>query len=548
MQTLTRRLAKRLLILAGAILVCILVLYLAMTQMFDEGELGVLAVLGGLILGVALALCRNGIEVLMRRHMLSGAWGRIRPGGARVVALTGQLAARDTPLTLPFVKGPQLSVAYEVRETPPTKHDQRFRNATGPARSYLHMGGMLAADTLLKLDSIDLPLLGPLMADNFPQTKTPAANLAEPILAHAASPGVAMQEHPSAIDALSLIDIIGTQGHGSFRFEWAKASLADVLGAAISGTTPCDLEIRSIPAGAEVSVVGLYDPAAGGLLPNPNSGLIEVFPGDAREARSEMLQSAGRKFGMGLFLILFALSITLVLPHLLQTSDEERVVRLDKIESISLAELSDALARGLVPSSEQLDELYDRILFDYLRLETDDLLTLLVEQGADPNRMRPDGTLPLIRAAMAADGERVGYLIDAGANPNVRGGPGSLTALEWVADLGQFFVAASLLEREVGLSGEIPDPTRLEWLPDDGGAPLDALADAYAAGQVTPPWLDTNGEMIHFTGGVSDGSVASLRLSDGDETRVHTLRLETGGWRLIRVTVLEEPVWGFDLP
>lgn len=549
MQSLTRRLVIRLLTFAGLILASIVGFYFAITQRFDEGELGVLAVLSGLITGVALAIGRNGVEVLLRRRMLGGAWGRIRPGGARVVALTGRLEARDTPLGLPFVDAPFLAAAYDVRETPPTKYDQRFENQSGPRRTLVHMGGMLSTDSVLKLEVGDVPLLGVLLAENFPLVKTPVTALAEPILAHSASPGVNERAFGSATDAAMLLDLLGEMRHGHFQHEWAsRASLADVVERAQVDATHCDLEVRSISAGAEVSVIGLYDQAAGGLLANPDSGLIELFPGDAREARSDMLASAGRKLGMSLFLIIFALLVAFGTPILMQTSDEDRLARLHNIESITVTELSDALARGLVTNTDELDALYDRLLVGTVAAGAHERRALLIQYGADPDRMRPDGTLPFIRAAMRGGGDLFGYLLKDGADPNVRGGPGALTPLEWVADLGQFFAAKHLLQLAPQARGEIPDPSALSWLPDTHAEPVAALAAAYAADAVNPPWPDDTGAPLYFAGGVSDGRTASIRFTDGRETRVHTLRLGMDGWQILRVTRLEEPLRDFDLP
>jgi len=315
---LVRKMVTQLLTLAGLILACMVGFHLAMRFVFDRNDLGYLAMVSGLIMGVALALGRYGVRLLHRRHMLGGAWGRIQAGGAQLVALSGRLEARDEPLWLPFVESPLLGAAYEVRETPHTKYEHRFRNRSGPRTTHLYMGGMLSTDAVLKLDAGDVPLLGPVLAEQFPQIKVPVASAAETILAHARDPGVNPQERPDLTGASAMLNAIGQQRHGAFRHEWVSPELADVIGMAKAGTTECDLELRHIPPGAQVSVVGLYDQAAGGLLPNPDSGLIEVFPGDAHEARSDMLKSAQRKLAMALFLLVFSLLVGLVVPGLVQ--------------------------------------------------------------------------------------------------------------------------------------------------------------------------------------------------------------------------------------
>jgi len=312
--TLIRRLVIRLLVMLGLIAACIFGYHAALKHRFGEGELLVPAILGGLVLGVALTLLRNGIEILARRRRLGGASTGLHPSAKGSVALSGTIHPRNHGLRLPFVDADLVAVAYDVTETIPTKYRHQTSNQTGPPKTCKHMGGLVATDALLRLESGEIPLFGVPVPEHFPQAKSPAAQHADAILAHAADPGVITLEEFNPSDALGLIDEIGRLFHGNIRHEWQKPSLADVLPGA-----NCHLETKHILAGAAVSIIADYDPQAGGLVPGAQAGMIEVFPGDARQARRDMLASAARTLAMAVFLMGFSLFITFGVVTLMQS-------------------------------------------------------------------------------------------------------------------------------------------------------------------------------------------------------------------------------------
>lgn len=310
---LIRLLVIRLLVMLALIVACIVGLYFGIKHFIGGDEILVLAILGGMVMGVALTFLRNGLEILSRRRLLAAAHTSIPAGKPGVIALTGKLNPVGKTLQIPFLDGEFVAITYQVTETIITKYRNQTSQTSGPPKTIQHMGGLLSTPGVLQFESGSLPLCAVLIAENFPSRKTPSANFAATLRERAAAPEVILREKYRPSDGLDLIEQIGGLPGGDLVHEWYLPSLTEVV-----ESSQCHLEVKSIPAGAEVSVVGHYDPHTDRIFPNPLIGMLEIYPGNAREACRQMLKSAGQTFLTSGLLIIFSLLISFGIATLLQ--------------------------------------------------------------------------------------------------------------------------------------------------------------------------------------------------------------------------------------
>jgi hypothetical protein len=514
-----------------------LALYLLLSGRYPYGPAATLAVLGAPMLAVAFALIRNSIELLYRRRLLAGAWGKLRDGGTRKVALTGTLVPVGDPVSLPFVSGEHVSIAYSVTDSFRIRakyaHSAHY-GWTGSTITNTYIGGLIGTDCVLRLEVGDVPILGFADPAWFPQIRVSAVEVADAIREHLHSGKVVERPGFSVGEARTLFDTIGENYTGELRFEWCRTDAAGILGGKETRVL-----INAIPVGAEVSVMGIYDPQAGGLRGDPAFGSLEVYPGNALEARRDMAARAARWLAMACFLIAFSTLGFLGIMALVQEDDDALRDQLTHALRVSNIDTTERLMkRGVTLDPAELDAIVREAASPMS-------LRALVDAGADLERVDEDGLTPLQAAVRGSRPEHVRTLLGAGANPSVRGGRYGLTAFEWATDRGDFSSAEFL--RAAGGSGIGPDPATLDALPPDGGAPLVALSALYAEGQIGADGF--RGFPVDFLEGVSDGRLASLRLTDGERILVHLLELNAAGdWSVVRITELEEPIYPIMLP
>jgi ankyrin repeat protein len=165
-------------------------------------------------------------------------------------------------------------------------------------------------------------------------------------------------------------------------------------------------------------------------------------------------------------------------------------------------------------------------------------LALLAQFGADLDGVDAAGVPRLIAAAMRGDMERLRDLLDAGAAPDIRGGPGNLSALEWAADRGDAFTASFLQER--GVPGRVAVQTALNLIEDAAHPAIVALRGLYEG---PTPFPHTGGfgpeDGLEFEGGLGDAEMVTIFVNNSRDLRAHVLERRGGDWALVRITPID---------
>ena len=522
-----RLLVIRLLLMGVAALVATVGLLLAFDALFDDGPFFAFALTGGALIGVAAGLLRNSIDWLARRRLLSGASGRADGTGRREVALRGRIVAREAPLHLPFADGPLVAAQYAVTAK---GQDRLIHGSKGSSANsdHVHMAGLVAVPCALRIEGVDIALHGFPSPADFPEEKRPAAPLAASILSHAATPGIMRDQGFSPADALAVLDSYSHNSGAGQIEEFAVPSLPDIV------TRPDALvKLQAIPEGAEVCVIATYDPAAGRLVANVAWGGIGLYPGDAAQARNDMGRRAIRSTLLAAALAGFATFGLGGIIALVQPDDATRMAELQSnIQYGRIDAARQLLERGLVIDPTEMEQMV-------AEAPNGPTLALLAQFGADLDGRDAEGLPLLIAAAMRGDMERLRDLLEAGASPDMRGGPGYLSALEWAADRGDVFMASFLQEQ--GVPGQVAVQSGLHLIEDAAHPAFVALRGLYEA--PTPfPHADGFGpeDRLKFEGGLGDADIVTLYINNTIEVRAHVMQRRGNDWALLRITPIDQ--------
>lgn len=529
-----RYLAIQMAIMFGAMVGAAIALFVAFSALFEDGPHLAMSLLGGLILGVALMLGRNALIWLSRRRLLAGAAGRVVADGRQEIALRGTIHAMlEPPLVLPFLPGPVVSASYQV-SAPPDPNAPRRSGKSQRVSSVTHMSGIVSVGAALRVEGVDIPILAYASPLDFPEQRIPANSVADGLVAHAAGIRSVNAAALGMAEAVSLVNSFGPDGPIARRDEFALTDLAEAL-----ERPGALLKVQAIPEGAEVCVIGTYEPGSRAIDASPNWGGVSIYAGDATRARRYMLRKA---VGTGVVAALMAVFSTFGLGAIMaldQIDDATRLAELRSAVRTGQVELArPLLARGLADDPATMRALVDAA-------PNSPMLRLLSDHGADLDGPAPDGEPWLISAAMTGLYERSRDLIEAGASVAVRGGPGRLTALEWAADLGNILLAQYLHEERA--PGRVADPFALEFIDDPDDPALAVLAALYTAGPLPVSGGFGAGIALEFEGGLSDGTITTHYLNDGQQTRAHVMERRGADWELLRVTAVG-PVGGEMAP
>ena len=107
------------------------------------------------------------------------------------------------------------------------------------------------------------------------------------------------------------------------------------------------------------------------------------------------------------------------------------------------------MVRRLLKAGAGLDTASGAVtaLTEALRAGSHEVVTLLLERGADPDRAGRGGRTPLILAALEGDETLVRLLLDKGADANGRNPQDGTTALMWAANSGRKEIVELLMTR-----------------------------------------------------------------------------------------------------
>lgn len=516
----------RLLIMALVGLLAALGLYFVFDLLFQDGPILPFALIGGGLIGVASGLLHTARDWLARRKLLTGAVGRADGQGVREVALRGRIVAREAPLHLPFWEVPLVAAQYSVTAKGQGHVVHRSKGSSANLK-HVHMAGLVATPTALRLDGGDITLFGFPSPTDFPEVTIPAAPLAKEILAHAARPGITRPQGFSPADALALLNSYAQDQGGNKAEEFALPSLPDAL-----AQPDALLKMQAIPDRAEVCVIGTYDPAAGGLVANFAWGGIGIYPGDAAEARALLLR---RAVGTGLAAAAMAGIATIGLGILLALFQVDDATRLTELQNhIRFGRIE--AARPLLEQGLARDPaLQQQMVADAPNGPT---LALLAQYGADLDSMDANGVPLLIAAAQRGDFERLHDLLEAGAAREIRGGPGYLTALEWAADRGDVFMADFL--QTAGVPGQVARQSAMTLIEDMDHPAFTTLRGLYDS---PSPFPHVNGfgleDQLEFEGGMGDDDIVTLFVNNGVELRAHVMQRRGSDWEVLRITRID---------
>lgn len=523
-----------------------------------EGDL-IGAAVGGFLLSSSWGLTRNIFSTRSRIALLKRAKSGLMPEDGKPYAAAGKIRPLREALRTPFQQKECVCFGYTVYSVRSVTSGSGSGQSTRNEKS-IYMGGFALCPSAIRTSIADVKILGFPTPDTFPEEKLPAAEYRDRVLAYAEENQIPIQKGIPFREMLSQVKAMLTEDDGSHRHEWRTENLE--MGLADENAW---VEEQCIPVGAEVCIVGTYSAQKAGLLSDLSQGGLEIFQGSLDDA----IRSLRRRIYFYIFfgILMAALGSAgvfgLLTARELRDDDLLRKKR-DRLsaafDSSDIASAEELLSRGISPNDPQIQ---DKVR----QLSSTEMLSVLIRNGLELNQPGSNGETPLLSAVVAGDLKRVTFLLDAGADPNVKQAGWGNSPLERAFDDGNRELVRLLLDR--GAKGIFVTAKTGQPVAKDGGEFLPLVSryvEALRAGNVdilrelTDNWPESffesagngfySGAGVHeprFERGFANDEAATLLLSGtggaGREVWVYTLVKRNGSWKIRRESWDDENRW-----
>ncbi len=433
--------------------------------------------IGGFFVACAWGSFRNALIAIKRRQLLASARQGARPVDGKTYAAAGTIRALGEPLKTPFQKRSCISYGYDLSV------EQLVTTGTSDNRTTRHeknvsMGGFAMCPSAVRTAGTEVRILGFPFPHEFPEDRIPARELHAEVRAYLESANFEISKGLAGVRSLwTQLQSLLADDDGSHRHDWRTANAEEML----SDPKAVIME-QYIPVGAEVCVIGKYSQSKGGLVTDFSSGGLEVLAGGLQKGLKTYYSRIIWGFvGTAFFAALGTVGVHAILSFRERKDNsvqEKHVERLRiAITENDLPAATQALEHGvslLAPEGNLRDAISN--------CKSIPMLELLIKHDLYVNRPLSYGYTLLMKAVADGDVERVKFLLDTKADPNIAQPDWGITPLERAFDSGKKEIFTLL--RNKGARGMFVTADTGKPLSGDGGAPMEAvrqLLDAWEA-------------------------------------------------------------------